>query len=187
MTVLFISKPKTTIMKKLLIAFSLVFTTVLIIHAQTGCTTQFIDLPMPRGIEEIISQCSKMEKVGELPNGDVIYYISGLPTQAQADSISEKEFINDGGDLILPNGYRSGEVLLMKSHWFNKWDVILFNPSKEYVMVSPHLNSSWEVEFLFKKGKEEIPAKTSLKHRYAVHYSSDSDRQKVNPRVYVNF
>lgn len=118
--------------------------------------------PASVSVPNIIKDAQSTEKIGTLPNGDMIYLCTGL--QKEVDT-SWSPITN--GISVSRMGYCTHECLLMYSKHFERWDILTFNPSitmaKESFSISEaHLLSSWDIAITFRSSKQKITATWSL-------------------------
>lgn len=118
--------------------------------------------PASVSVPNIIKDAQSTEKIGVLPNGDMIYLCTGL--QKEVDT-SWSPITN--GISVSSMGYCTHECILMYSNHFRRWDILTFNPSvtmvkESFIISEAHLLPSWDIAVTFSSNKQKITATWSL-------------------------
>lgn len=130
-------------------------------------------------IQNIISNCGAMQRVGDLPNGDAVFIVWGLPLFQGLDSF---QIENASWEQVVLSQFRGGEALLLHSPRFG-WDVLIFSENPDFIMIDPYLNEySWDVEVVFqnRETEEQVSGAYSfLQNRFI--FPSKESEEKIYP------
>lgn len=140
---------------------------------------------MPSDVQRVQRYAQKVERIGVLPNGDEIRLATGLT------SITDSTKVNLGGGIsTVYNGYITGECLLLYSAHFERWDVLVFNPSasgtdSSYSITSAKILPNWNIAVTFTNKKRTIKAEYVLNIEQFV-FNNPQEQQLVEgvPGVY---
>lgn len=99
-------------------------------------------------ILRIFERARSVEMVVELPNGDKVYIVNGLP--------ESREVKTSPHSTICYLGFRSNAALLIKSKMFNKWHVSMAPETSEKLPLGFSGKSKDGSEIIFRHGKAEL-------------------------------
>lgn len=154
-------------MRKIFLAFAVLYCTstlqAQIMQQRCSPNSSTYSIPSTSSIPSIIKDAGCMKKIGTLPNGDMLYFLTELKKEIDTSwvALSNDMSVSEGG-------YCTHECLLIYSKHFERWDLLTFNPSitmakESFCMTEARLLPSWDISVTFKSKNRKINATWSLK------------------------
>lgn len=132
---------------------------------------------MPRTIQELIRNSESVVRIGKLPNGDIIFFVSSpIKTESVLENLNEKKRVVKYDDT-------PEQALIIYSKLFRAWKMFGywqqdFSRENQWLITNPKITSQWEVSVEFKKGKEKVDARYSFETESFL-FNSVTDQEKV--------